>query len=131
VQIAPSHRGRVDFVVRGAAPGSAAETTSSVRARVHRRPLAPFPVPRDVSARRVGSDVVVTWRTAHPQGRVFFFVEGRRRRREVSGKGARVVRSGRRYEARIRNARSVRWVAVEAHETVPPLRERTVIVRVS
>ena len=132
--VAPPRGGQVRVVVHATAPGGTDASRTAVAVPVRRRPLPPLRAPLDVRARRAGTAVVVTWRTAGPARRMWFMAFTRRTRgRSFTPESAsRYVRGrGRhRFRVRLEGARRARYVVVHAAAQDPPSRLERVVVPV-
>jgi hypothetical protein len=129
--------GRLRVIVHATAPGGQRLARVSAVVHVRHRRSLPVPPPLDLRARRRGNAIVVTWRTAFPARRAYYYVAGRRTRRaQPSDPGAVDLVDGngrRRFSVRLRPERpaAVRWVAVGAVSLDRDVEERSVLVRVS
>jgi hypothetical protein len=125
---------RVRVLVTATAPGGHGRVTVSRHLVVVRRPAPPVAAPLGVETQRRGRLIVVTWHTAFPARRMFFYVVARRTR-AISGdpSGAKAIRGrGRsrfRVRMRVRDPQAVHWVwvipfGVDNGETPAPVRVR-------
>ena len=132
MHVAPPGGGTVPVVVRATAPAGTATSRTTLRVPVRRRPVPPLQPPLDVRARRLGGDVLVTWRTAAPARRLQFvaFTRRTRGRRPTidSSIAARAGHRRRHFRVRLRHARGARFVVLQAGMTDPPFRRRIVVV---
>jgi hypothetical protein len=113
-------RVRARVVVTATAPNGHHRVTVSRRILLVRRPAPPVPAPLGVRARRQGRAIVVTWHTAAPARRTFFYVVGRRTRRATLGStsASELVRGHGRTHFRVRlrtsEPEAIRWVSLAA-----------------
>jgi hypothetical protein len=87
--------------------------------RLIKRAAPPVPAPLDIAARRHGRSVVVSWRTAFPARRCFFFVfagPSRHPRTDVSAVDSVRGRGRSHFRVRLRSGdgRPLRWARIEA-----------------
>jgi hypothetical protein len=108
---------RVRALVTATAPGGHRRVTVSRHLVLVRRPAPPVAAPLGVEAHRRGRSIVVTWHTAFPARRMFFYVVARRNRTvssDVTGVKAIPGRGRSRFRARLRppDPHAVHFVSV-------------------
>ena len=109
--------GPVTIRLRYGAPGTRHATGRSVTFRLRRLPDAPRPRVLDAAARRVGDEVVVTWRSDRDARASNFFAYGTANRSTDSGElygNGDVTGRGRRFRIRLKSAEKARYVQIVA-----------------